>query len=527
MKKLFFLIITITGFAFASYGQQQGEEGETGGEPCENCTEVLPLVNGNYSTFTGPLSNLIAPCTNPTPIYGPYGAVLSPYFSNSNLLNWYRINGAPGASTLGIGLFTGADNGGGGGDWCRTFGTQGVAANYPFLKNGQYRITVGFDYWSNNCTVPGNVTLSVHAANGLAEPAVPADIVDPAFSLPASATTLGNWNPKEWRTQYNPSPVAFCTPVFTENKNQLYITVTQHLYDDFPSGHTYYGMPAAFSGLMNYAKVELCNECPSVVYNVTGPLSADPVTATLFSAGGLFIDAVINIDGNAFNNNPAENTMLLGKYITTGESNTVGNAFTASANPGKYFLMVPNRACVPPCGPIDGPDEMPCLSVIHFTASPSGGTWSTSSTHLATIDPSGNLTSGSNRSGGTVTVTYTSGNCVLTKVVTVHPCIGKPGSTADQTAPVVSDIASVSSTVEVFPNPARSVITLSFSMPQAQQVDVMVKDVSGRARYVQTINGTGGKTQYHNIDINEFPPGVYFVDITLNGQHVVKKIVKL
>ena len=45
--------------------------------------------------------------------------------------------------------------------------------------------------------------------------------------------------------------------------------------------------------------------------------------------------------------------------------------------------------------------------------------------------------------------------------------------------------------------------------------------------YDQSINCNDSGNIEQNVDMTSFAPGVYFVNLTLNDQHTVKKIVKL
>lgn len=81
--------------------------------------------------------------------------------------------------------------------------------------------------------------------------------------------------------------------------------------------------------------------------------------------------------------------------------------------------------------------------------------------------------------------------------------------------------------IEVFPNPTENTVTIMYPCKSAGLLDISIKDVSGRIMYTETISCTDGNTVNDVVDLSKFAPGVYFIDLTQNDQHVVKKIVKL
>lgn len=81
--------------------------------------------------------------------------------------------------------------------------------------------------------------------------------------------------------------------------------------------------------------------------------------------------------------------------------------------------------------------------------------------------------------------------------------------------------------VDIYPNPFESSITILFPCHSAGRLEISIKDVSGRVRYTETVSCEQGGNVRHSIDAGTLDAGVYFIDLTLNDQHVVKKIVKL
>jgi hypothetical protein len=81
--------------------------------------------------------------------------------------------------------------------------------------------------------------------------------------------------------------------------------------------------------------------------------------------------------------------------------------------------------------------------------------------------------------------------------------------------------------IGLFPNPTQNNITISYPCKSAGQLSISIKDVAGRVRYTENVTCTEGNNVQHLVDMSSLSAGVYFVDLTLNEQHVVKKVVKL
>ncbi len=79
----------------------------------------------------------------------------------------------------------------------------------------------------------------------------------------------------------------------------------------------------------------------------------------------------------------------------------------------------------------------------------------------------------------------------------------------------------------VYPNPTQTNITISFPCKSCGLMEICIKDVAGRTRYTEHVKCNGGSSTQQLINMGIFSAGVYFVNLTLNDQHVVKKVVKL
>ena len=101
--------------------------------------------------------------------------------------------------------------------------------------------------------------------------------------------------------------------------------------------------------------------------------------------------------------------------------------------------------------------------------------------------------------------------------------------------PVVTDIlengsgaqtGSLSSTIEVYPNPAQDLLNINFSAANAGTVTIAMLDISGRmVRNIGTYQTEAGKERAINLDLNEVRSGVYLLKFSQDGSYHVERIV--
>ncbi|HXS37185.1 MAG TPA: hypothetical protein VN721_10830, partial [Flavipsychrobacter sp.] len=337
MKKII-LLLCLLAFARANtFGQ------------CGTCTSVIPLLDNDFSQWNGNSDPYTWSCTD---VIGTgWGTSSIPTVStlrNSYLPNWYRINGTPqiNSSSPPTNFVTLKTDGPTGGYHCGSTGSQGIAANYPFLAHGLYQVTLNVASGFNQCLTANNASINVVATSGLSEAPT-----GPSYYVETPAATSAIFPP--WQPGTNSSiPAAsyyFCaSSTLPANQNQLYIYVNQgtpeaYTYGGDPNDQEPYGLNLSISSV----DVSLCNQCSQNSYRITSISSVDPTSHAPFSSGGLFVDADILIDGpytgNApFTNNPGTNELLWAKYIEIDRSATIGNAFLATVN-GTFFEMLPNN----------------------------------------------------------------------------------------------------------------------------------------------------------------------------------------
>lgn len=515
MKKIIFLLCLLALARANTFGQ------------CGNCTSVIPLADNDFSQFHGTNNPVTFSCS-----LGPISSYSTAYFNHVDLPNWFRLDGSP-QITNGNQMYL-CSNWGysvGRGDECSDYGYQSVFANYPFLARGIYNVSVNY-YGNNSCSTVGNTKIGMNATSGLSEPAgAPANFVDNALTTGSSPFSLGTYSPPALLGGpglYQFDAFSLCTSSLPENKSQLEIYVSQNSAATYTINNDV--SPAGLEIEIASVNIQLCNQCPQNIYNVTSSSSIDPTSHAPFSLGGLFVDAAILIDGPytgnvRFTNNPGLNELLWAKYIEIDRSATTGNAFLAAVN-GTFFEMLPNNSCGNVCSldPIQGPSSL-CVGDVYytFTNSTGGGTWSSSNPAIVAIDPHtgyvGGVAPGSPT--GTVTITYTVNGCSVTKTVSRVNCSPQGGRMMQ-----LNDSTGTNNMVNVYPNPAHNNITISYASQSSQLLRISIKDVNGGIVHTESVMCNGGDANEHSVDISTFAPGFYFVELTLGDQHVVKKIIK-
>ena len=146
-----------------------------------------------------------------------------------------------------------------------------------------------------------------------------------------------------------------------------------------------------------------------------------------------------------------------------------------------------------------------------------GGTWSSSNTAVATIGTDG-IAYG--HTTGTTELTYSIGDCQTHKEIRVLS-VGRFSNTTG-----LNNLNGATQ-LQVFPNPTQDNITISYPCNSAGELQIKISNTTGQVVYTETVNCTENNTVQHTIDLSNFSPGVYFVDLLLNDQHVVKKVVKM
>jgi PKD repeat protein len=108
---------------------------------------------------------------------------------------------------------------------------------------------------------------------------------------------------------------------------------------------------------------------------------------------------------------------------------------------------------------------------------------------------------------GAATVNLTASNAcgstTRTLAVNVSGCVRLAG---EATAPIAAP------TVNVYPNPATELITITYGATQTETVQLQLKDVSGRVVMTASLNAQEGENQ-SQMDVSTLAKGMYMLEV--------------
>jgi hypothetical protein len=104
------------------------------------------------------------------------------------------------------------------------------------------------------------------------------------------------------------------------------------------------------------------------------------------------------------------------------------------------------------------------------------------------------------------------------------------GETEDYCVHLVQNTTGVvesqnSSQLQVFPNPFTSILTISMDMNKAVAATCTVRALTGQELLTRTIVPAGGSTTI-TLDLESLVPGIYLLEMQVDGKRIVRKVVK-
>ncbi|HQU60587.1 MAG TPA: T9SS type A sorting domain-containing protein, partial [Saprospiraceae bacterium] len=78
--------------------------------------------------------------------------------------------------------------------------------------------------------------------------------------------------------------------------------------------------------------------------------------------------------------------------------------------------------------------------------------------------------------------------------------------------------------IELFPNPARQQLTVAFSLPEGDRVQVKVVSLAGAVLYSEEASMEAGRQEVR-LDVSTLQSGMYFLEVTSKGERQAKKFV--
>jgi hypothetical protein len=107
-------------------------------------------------------------------------------------------------------------------------------------------------------------------------------------------------------------------------------------------------------------------------------------------------------------------------------------------------------------------------------------------------------------------------------------CDGTAGANEFAATDISEKIKPTSTTVKVFPNPVKDLLTLNISSPAQDKINIVITDLTGKMLRQQTANIFEGNNQVQ-INVNNFITGIYFIKtISTTGKETIlpQKFVK-
>ncbi len=502
------------------------------------------LYNGDFSINT---CNNITSCGN---------VVSSPCVAN-----WIHVVGAPivapDKSIVLRGAFSGNSSGPGSPQVNYGPGSQAIAAGYNFVRGEGYTVTLDLGKSYNEC-YNTTTTLEVWAASGIVQPNIISNCVEPRQST-SGYEQIGVQTFAAREFDYSGLTVTFNYCAQSSN-SQILILVYQSTPCQLQQSS---GLPpTAYDGyvglVVDLQKVTIdLTPCASMCNNSIFLASQ----SGQISSGGLFqfsgIKAGSSVAGTSTTPvSPPSNR----NTIFTGDFVQLASNFTAIVDNTHNFEVIATNVCT--ClleNPIvyayndNGNDQLNGIgqggtlqmllnSTMAIRDGTLGGVWSSDNSKIGTINEYGVITS---YSSGTFHITYTVNGCSATITIIVLNKQGRMPSpsnntkwsyiqdslainpTTYQSGLSTSSILKGSQNISLYPNPAHSSVMVTYPCNADGQLDIDIKDIAGRTMYMESVACNEGSNVQHSIDISTFTPGVYFVNLTINDQHVVKKLVKL
>jgi hypothetical protein len=109
------------------------------------------------------------------------------------------------------------------------------------------------------------------------------------------------------------------------------------------------------------------------------------------------------------------------------------------------------------------------------------------------------------------------------KITDTNNCSGT-AQTEVKVNPILANEISKESSVNIYPNPVREELKISFEAEPNKQVTITFLDQNGRIIEQKNINSTGG-FQQEKLNTSHLTNGQYFLKINTSSQEVVKKVV--
>lgn len=255
-----------------------------------------------------------------------------------------------------------------------------------------------------------------------------------------------------------------------------------------------------------------CGSIISVTINATVPDT--PTGPSGVCPGGSITLSAIAAGGTWSSSAPAIASVSSSGVVTgisTGTANIIYTIPGTVCGPGSSYRTITVSTSTDP-GTVSGYSTFPAGTSAPFTATVSGGVWSSSNTLVATVSAGGIVTG---VSAGSCVISYAvtgcSGVAYVTMPVSITPAL------------LTSNIGIAESLISTYPNPASNTIYVSGNLPNTEQARLLITDIAGHELYSTQIR-IGGNTGQGQVNTGGFSSGLYFIYIQSASANYFSKI---
>ena len=182
---------------------------------------------------------------------------------------------------------------------------------------------------------------------------------------------------------------------------------------------------------------------------------------------------------------------------------TANISYTVSGPCGGMSAVQPvNIIAAPSAGVISGSSTVNIGATTTLTETVSGGTWSSGSTGIATINPTTGVVTGV--AAGTAVITYSVTGCSTTATATFTITVRSPTG--------VINLGLTSGDVNIYPNPVSGKLNIQWNALARETGVISVTDITGKLIQRNTLDITEGAGSA-TLNLSGYANGLYFISI--------------
>lgn len=270
-----------------------------------------------------------------------------------------------------------------------------------------------------------------------------------------------------------------------------------------------------------------CTNKATLLFTVNAPPVPNPITGskTVCAGGGTTTLSNTTTGGTWSSSDTAIATINYAGVVTgkVAGSCTIIYEITGTGGCKNNTTLGMTVKALPAISSIGGTKTVCVGKTTQLSCSPTGGTWSSSNTSLATVSSSGLVTG---VASGSPIITYTT-------LANTSGCTNKSSATVSVTPPCISitmakPTGQIENTevkpmeVEIFPNPAGHIFNLIVKSSKQQTIDIRVMDINSKIAY--NIKGKPGQTFHFG---EKLMTGTYLVEVRQGEEVKTLKAIKI